>query len=111
MMQAQGVNWAQWVILIVLVIGVLGMLFWLPNQMPAPEDVPTAEEIAAAIPPAVTAEEIAALIDVPTLRNNNFDDILEGVYPDEVKDLEEDCQEDQDHHQDFEAFLEFSHRF
>lgn len=57
--------------------------------------IPTAEEVAAQVtlPTIVipTAAEIAALVQVPNLRNDNFDDILEGIYPDEVRALERQC--------------------
>jgi len=90
-MQAQGVNWAQGVTLALGVILVLGMFFYLPKLVPEPVEIPPFPEIPEVVVP--TAAEIAAEVNVPTLRNNNFDDILEGVYPDEVEDLEEDCQE------------------
>ncbi len=59
-------------------------------------NVPTAEDIASAIviPSVPTAAEIGAEIAVPRNANANLDNLLEGVFPDEVRDLERECIRD-----------------
>ena len=83
-----------WEILLIIVVGVIlvyGLLYAVPNAVKnnQPDIV---------IPPIVipTAQEIAGEIEVPSLssRNSNFNDILEGVYPDLVDDLLDDCSDD-----------------
>lgn len=94
-------NWVQWVTLVLavaLLVGGFAAVKSVKNAIPeVPEidvDAIVADVIAGVNIP--TAEEIGATVnvDVPNLRNDNFDDILEGIYPDEVEDLEEDCQDD-----------------
>jgi len=59
------------------------------NQIPE-IDIPTAQEIidAADIP---TASEVADLIVIPVSPEQDLDEILEGVYPNEVRSLQRDC--------------------
>ena len=103
MTQTQKTNAVQWITVTLVALMILGALFVLPgivdtkiqegvDSIDVPT-APTAEEIVALVD-IPTAEDIATLIDIPNLRNDNFDDILEGIYPDEVEDLEEDCIND-----------------
>lgn len=96
-MQTQKANWQQWVILVVVAV----LAVWVFLNIPGSSDVPTAEEIAAEINiPAYpnvtvpTAEQIAINVKVPTLKNDNLDDVLEGVYPDLVEEIVKQCSHD-----------------
>lgn len=95
MTQAQGVNWAQILILIGVIAAVIFM-FTIPNQISnkvndAVDKIDIPQPVTPVVP---TAEEIAAKIEVPTPKTGNLDDVLEGVYPNEVRALENQCTRD-----------------
>ena len=94
-MQAQQANWVQYltVILVAVMFVVSG---WAVLSFEPEEQTPTAAEIAAlvVIPEVVIPEFPDLSTNRINIRGSNFDDLLEGVYPDEVEDLIEDCAED-----------------
>jgi len=94
-MQTQRPNWVQVVTFLLVAVMILGFIYSYTIKE-EPVQPATAEEIAALIPAVTvpTAEEIASQIDLPTLKNDNLDDILEGVYPEMVDDLVRDCARD-----------------
>lgn len=93
-MQTQKANWVQYTTGVLALIVVVGLFVgWFLPTYPTP---PTASEIASELPSVSvpTASEIASLVEVPKLRNDNFDDILEGVYPNEVREIQRGCIRD-----------------
>ena len=93
-MQAIMNTWLAWVVAVLVVISLLFSYgaYGAANNIDIP-DVDTSYK-------GPTAEQIAGLINIPTpkdsINNQLINDILEGVYPDEVEELEEDCIDDLD---------------
>ena len=97
-MTQRNTNVTAWMVGLFGIILVVGLFVWLPNQFPEPV-VPMTPNIS--VP---TAAEIASLVVIPdnsenriNIRGSNFDDLLEGVYPDEVDELIRDCASDLRH--------------
>jgi len=105
-MQAQGVNWAQWVVLVCSILLLLGGLFVLPGSLekrviknlpdaPKIPSVPSADEIADEVVERITlptSEEIADLVDVPEPSDTAFsvkeekEELAEQLALDELED-------------------------